>query len=313
MKTMDYVEALRIAATNAPQRHRARLQAHAELLESCPPDKRPNVVHALAALHPEYPWPGIPLTSAYPNAPYSYQARIILGESPAKATGLTASEAHRYLSDPISHKWTPAQWLVAEHKYDCLPRDVAVARWVIAAMADPPRRKALLRERVERGPGGATIRGAYWTRIDELTAKDLRPSIDSTFRAAAERLWKATERLLARDHEPLCAVPMWWRTYHRARLLTRASELIIEGREMGHCVGQYALCVKQGLSVIVAMNVSGYRSTVEFSHKGDLLLHKGPHNEKPHALCERALRVLISRIDRAEFMRMALKENATAP
>jgi len=305
MPMIDYPTILRQVALERTQYAR-RLEEHARLLERTPESKRDNVAHALAVLHPAYYswWKG-PIESVYPTAAPKYQARLILGMTPRQITGLHAAEAHQYLSGKWSRNGcSPASWLCVEAGIDCdSPRDVSSARWLIAVLSDPPRREALCRERIERLPNGTEIRGRYFDRTDELTARDLRPSVEATFRAAAERLWKRTERILAKDHLDLCAVPNWWRPLHCARLLLRAAELVVEGREMRHCVAQYSSLVKRGDCVIVALNVRGHRSTAELTRKGIVVQHKARDNQPPHLLCNKALLVLLRRCGLEEFPR----------
>jgi hypothetical protein len=106
-------------------------------------------------------------------------------------------------------------------------------------------------------------------------------------------MWKRAERDLARKGEPLAPEPRWWRPVRCARLLMSPGALVVEGREMDHCVASYVPAVKNKHVVIVALNVIGYRSTAEIDRqKVEVLQHKGKGNAAPPELCVRALKVL---------------------
>lgn len=260
-------------------------------------DARMGVV-AQASRHP------IPYGS-YPHAPEAIRARLVLGETPAQISGgLTRREAHRWLLN--APDVPPAEWLLytlgtdRSVLGDCAPRSVGVARWLLAVLSDPPRRRALLRSRTERGPHGEEATGRLVDHAGDLIDRDLRPSVEATFERAGRRLARAAARLAVRHREPLAAVPRWWRSARCARLLLSAADLTAEGRELDHCVGQYAGYVRAGKSVIVSLRVLGHPSTVEIDRASvRVLQHRGPRNATPHALCDRALTVLVRRWRRA--------------
>jgi len=299
------------AARLAPESK--KLREHAALLERVPESRRELVAAAIAVLTPQYTsvfggggfivdvaraLEGAP----YPSAPEAIRARVVLGESPSEISrGLTRAEAHRWLTEWPS--LSPALWLLSDYEdlaavgiLDA-PHDVACARWLIAVFSDPPRRSAMLREREER-VAGQVVRGRYADRTDELRASDLRPSVEDTYRAAAQRVSAEHLRLLERASkgERLAPVPRWWRPMRCARLLDTVGLLRLEGREMEHCVGSYAAAVHKQESVIVALDVCGHRSTAELSRDGKTCRqHKAKGNRAPNVLCTRALWVLMSR------------------
>lgn len=163
------------------------------------------------------------------------------------------------------------------------PRDIPTARWFVAVLRDPERLSALLREREGRGPHGERYTYRLVERADEIDHRDLAEGESTGVVTAFER---AAERMIE-DHvkkygdEPLAEPPEWWTPLPGARLLLTARELAIEGREMRHCVSGYAPYVKAGRSVIVALNIAGERSTVEFDRSGNVRQHRGVRNEKP--------------------------------
>jgi hypothetical protein len=291
----------------------ASLRRARRLLSRAPTQVRGKLAAALVALHPELGMLEMPATdpiaAAYPRAPARFQARVALGEAPAALLpGLSAREAHEALSlgyhDAVSY-------LLRDSPYVCKSsgvRDVAVARWILACLGDPPRRQALLRESFERGPHGEMIHGVLASRVDEITSEDLPRGVATgvavAFRSAAGRAWENWQREAETQHELLATAPTWWRPIRCARLLQSAAELVAEGREMGHCVASYAPYVRQGRSVVVSIAVpecknlfvGTLRSTVEIDrHCGLVMQHKGPVNDVPHELCAAALRVCLRR------------------
>lgn len=269
-----------------------------------PEHVRPRLLAAVGVIEPALrpvvgPHEG-PVCPAYPDAPPEIQARIAFGETPAQISGgLTSREAHRWLTACPS--LTPAESLLAGAGTDWTVDSVPVARWIVDVLHDPERREALLRKRSVRGPHGEQIVGSYADRLDELRVPDLRPSVEATFRAAGARMWKAAEKALQQRGEPLASVPRWWRPARCARLLVTGSQLVAEGQQMRHCVAQYAGYVRDGRSVIVSLAIRDghglvHRSTVEIDRStARVRQHKGPGNEAPSPLCQRALEVLSRR------------------
>jgi hypothetical protein len=300
---MDAIAVLRRAAERVTPKRARRLLEIADMLERAPAERRPAILDAAATLDPALQPLRPAGASMIPAAPPAYRtagskilARLVLGETPAQISGLTRREAHAWL---LTGPWlSPAEWLWHRHcpypqPFGLGARAVAVVRWILAALNDPQRRAALERERCERGPHGEEIRGRLLDRVDELIDRDLRPSVDATFTRAAQRRWKEAERLLARKREPLASPPRWWRPIRCARLLLSGADLIVEGKQLRHCVASYAPYVARGTSVIIALDVCGHRSTVEIDRSsGQVLQHRGPENAEPHALCVRALETL---------------------
>jgi hypothetical protein len=311
------------------------------------PDKRSAVAAALRILQPKYVGlPDVTTeeidraVTSYPRANREQKARLLLGDPPVKlAPGLTRAEAHEWLSQQPSH--VPSEWLLKRefktaaqklygddwgraqsniYGHPCghdersggavaeSVQHVEVARWILKMLSKKPTRDALCRERVERGPHGEEVHGSYWDRVDELRPADLRDSVDETFTRAAQRMQKSMERLLAKKSEPLAPVPAWWKPARCAKVLLTGPELMVEGKQMQHCVAGYAGYVKQGKSVIVRLEVperksQGYegptvwhRSTVELDRRtGRVIQHRGPQNRDPHPINVKALAVLLRR------------------
>lgn len=306
------------------------LRKHVSIIEKCPPDKRNAVAAALRILQPKYvALPGASevdkVVTGYPGATRQQTARLLLGDSPVKiAPGLTRAEAHEWLSQHPNQ--APSRWLL-QHEFktrrvspcgtiegerrpttyvDDSVQHVEVARWILKMLTKKPTRDALCRERVERAPHGEEIRGSYWDRVDELRPPDLRDSVDETFTRAAMRMQKSMERLLSKKSEPLAPVPAWWKSARCAKILLTGPELMVEGKQMQHCVATYAGYVKKGESVIVRLEVperkgrSGetvwHRSTVDLDRRtGQVRQHKGPQNREPHPINVKALNVLLRR------------------
>ena len=324
-----------------------------ETIDACSPQRQEAVIAALAqrevALRPLMPNLRArerildrATPYALPSRHIDISARLVLGETPAQITGLTNAEAHAYFSDrkhgvgieeppswlaigkgvwPVAGK----DWRLEVSIARCL-RTVPLARWLIAVLNDLPRREALLRKRSERGPHGETIDGAFIERLDELRDADLRPSVDETFDRAARRMWKATERAMAKKQAPLTVAPRWWKPARCAKILLSGADLIAEGRDMHHCAATYAGYVARGNCIVISLRVPFYnydrrtphctrlrggldnpsayrtavstwqRSTVEIDRKTlTVHQHKGPSNCEPHPICVAALEVLLRR------------------
>jgi len=297
------------------------------MLTRVPEGARARIAAALSVLHLElhpvffdgrYPAPTTPVAVAYPRAPLRFQARLVLGERPADLLpGLSAREAHEGLTLGFH---SSVDYLLRDAPVTMTlgsgVRDIRVARWICACLADPPRRQALLRESTERGPHGEWIRGVLASRVDEIEVEDLpcgsATGVAAAFRSAARRAWQRWQGEAETQHELLATPPEWWTPIRCARLLGSAAELVAEGRQMGHCVGSYSIYVKRGISVVVSIVVpdcrpecsgepraSGLgllRSTVEIErHTGKVLQHRGLGNGYAPDLCEKALRVCLKR------------------
>lgn len=238
----------------------------------------------------------------YPRARREIQARIALGERPAEILpGLTAREAHAAL---IAGVESAVKWILRDTPHRA--RDVPTARWIIACLTDAPRREALQRSRVERGPGGREIQGRLLDRIDEIRAEDLdlgpATGVEHAFERAAKRLFNAWSKENKDDSSQLAPVPAWWRPIRCARVLTTRAQLIEEHEAMHHCIVAYApvIAARECVCVSICVRARGqiHRSTVEFSPEGHVVhQHRGPGNAQPHALCVAALSTIQKRIE----------------
>ena len=346
--TMAYHEILLATAdelARAPKPQKAliaRLREAAATLEKVPEAKREKVAMALRVMEPRLvvlPDVGFvkhydfarwgqydkePLSEAYPKAPLEIQARLVLGEKTTAVTGgLTAKEAHEYLSDPppMGSRSNPASWLLARAELSYPDEQtrthtgvnikqlrlridsVPLARWLIDRWKDAAQRDALIKERVERGPHGEEVRGRFIDRVDELKDADLRPSVRDTFMAAGQRMATELEKELKKAHkqEPLAPTPHWWRSVRCATLLDRPKLIAAEGAEMKHCVANYVPYVRQQRSVLVSLRVRDklgmlHRSTVEINRQTlEVFQHRGIDNKEPHELNKRALTVMLRR------------------
>jgi hypothetical protein len=280
-----------------------RIRGYAVMIDRAPAARRRAIVEAIAELEPALTRlaPGREaLDASLPQYPVAraLRARLVLGRRPVDlAPGLTRAEAHAWLCSGAEH--SPGTWLAAQAgRYEPV-HSIAVARWLIAVMRDPPRRAAMERPRREILAGQA-IEGRYLDRVDELRDEDLHPSVEETYRRAAERLRARMEQTLRSTGAPLCAVPRWWRPARCARLLRTGPDLVREGRDLAHCVATYADAVRSGRAVIVGLCVLGQRSTVEIDpERLEVHQHCGRANKEPPALCVRAIDVLMRRWRRA--------------
>jgi len=291
-------------------------QGYLELIDRAPASRRHVILSALRLLYPGVWDVGgrsgvyqsrearcVRLHSIYPETTLDRCARILLGESPVQVSGgiLTRAEAHAWLAGGECRG--AAYWLCdvrgisaacnVQVSPDLLGKKVVL--WLVDRWRDPAQRASLLRVRDTRGPHGEMISGSYLERIDELRDRDLRPSVEDTYRRASMRLELAALRAMARAHAPLRAAPAWWRPIRCARILLTAAELAAEGRDLEHCAALYAEYVRRGESYVVALRVREHRSTVELNPHGAVLQHRGLRNVSPDPLCERALAVCLRR------------------
>lgn len=281
----------------------ADLKRYCDVIAAAPLSEHSRLLAAVCLLVPQVAhlvgeYRG-PLAPAYPDyGRCATTARIALGESPSQVTGLPRRLAHEYLSS-ASFSTTPTRWLLREvygvdHACEVV-RDVRVALWLCDRWRDPEQRESLLAHR-RAMVAGVPVEGRLIDRVDELRVSDLRPSVRDTYERAGKRLERQIQRTLSRETRPLRGEPSWWRPARCAQLLMTGPALVAEGKQMRHCVAGYAPYVRDGRSVIVAMSVRGERSTVELDPRTlDVRQHLGPQNTPPHHLCERALRVLLSR------------------
>lgn len=270
----------------------------ADMIDRAPPAARLRIAQALRIRHPEMVvLPAIRGSyegfSAYPDAPVSWQAEIVLGKTPAEVTGLTAREAHEYLSSAYSSGHSPrspAAWLLKDSSGAMLRiTSVPIARWYLQRIADPAQNEALMKEHVERGPAGEEIRGRFIDRIDELVESDLTPSVRKTFENASNRLRLEFEKEMLRpkNQQQLAPKPAWYTEQPGITLLDHGAQLVLEGREMKHCVATYIGKVRKGASTILAIRVPSedgqvLRSTVELNPKtAEVIQHKGVGNKPP--------------------------------
>jgi hypothetical protein len=292
-----------VAALVPDGRVRLRLEGYAYTLDRAPEHRRgvlltavAEVEDALAHLSP-HPGPSVtlPAHAGYPSVSVDIAARLILGERPVDlAPGLTRAEAHAWLCDGAPDV---GSWVLGRAGVPCDQSTVylRVALWLRDRWRCAEQRAALERPRRQM-IAGQLIEGSYLEHLDTLRPTDLRPSVEDTYRRAAERAGKALERALASKGEPLAPAPKWWQPVRCARLLLTGPDLVREGRAMKHCVATYAGHVRERETVIVGLCVLGHRSTVELGRaSANVRQHKGPGNSEPHELCKRALVVCARR------------------
>lgn len=332
--TTDYAKVLRETAAQLEQlpKPQKKLITHlreaAVILDKVPPAKQTLIATALRVLDPRLTaLPNVgtvredgrarhkPLSEAYPEAPIEMQARLVLGEKPASVTGLTAKEAHAFLSKRPELP-NPATWLVWEAldldrqkgaENDVLRQlhleSVPIARWLIERWRDPAQREAMLKYREERMADGQVIGGRYIDRIDELKEEDLRASVRDTYAAATVRLAKEIEKeaMRAKHQKELAPPPAWWQPIRCATLLDKPGLLAAEGKEMQHCVLTHSPGVRAKKRVIVALRVRDkegvvHKSTVELDRDTLAVIeHRGVANVEPSKISKDALKVCLKR------------------
>lgn len=324
-------EALQMVMAEALKPRSGYKRTVARILKA-PRDRQPFLIAALAIVNPDrfgaaaahlgfdYTWQlhGAMRVALphYPGADQHVAASILLGSSPAQALRgeLTNREAHEYLSEPPSGR-SAAAWLVTRHlplvDWPRIPVDlhIDVARWLIAALRDPERRKAVYKPREVRF-GDARMTGSLLEHLDDIRVDDLCGSVHETLRAAFVRM--ATASTGKAPDEPLAKLPDWLKPFEvrggrgellgTVRPLNTAAALISEGKEMSHCVALYAPEVARGGSFIVSVRSERARSTAQLcaSILGDglgqltnphpVLQHRGAGNCEPDVACGLLLR-----------------------
>lgn len=304
MSDLSQLVAVRDALANlsAARTQVKKLDGWIAKISLAPPEKHGHLLSAVRVLEPRLtclPTNNV-ICPAYPRAPRELQARIALGARPADVLlGLTAREAHEALSASATD---PVAWLLRDVSLTSRPRSVAVARWVLACLADPMRREALERARIGR-VAGEEVRGRATDRLDEIDPIDLvggnATGVDVALDAAGRRAYARWEAEASTRHEALASPPPWWRPIRCAQLLMSAADLAREGREMRHCVGTYAHHVRNKSGVIVSIAIRArygmHRATVYLSRSEPRVIEKhGADNASLDTLCERALAVCLN-------------------
>lgn len=214
-----------------------------------------------------------PIAPAYPDAERETARAVALGFSPRDVSGLTSSEAHRWLSE--GGDVTPATWLLQQSGIDAIARSVGVARWALACLSD------------DRAPA---LRARMLEHLDLVDPRDVTSEADGV---SVVELRGSMRR--ASTAHGLARVPEWHQRGRVLRCVTQLrepSELVRWGDRESHCVGMYADRVASGKSIIYAITVYDgqrmHRSTVEVGRMGREVQHQGKANTSPPELCRRA-------------------------
>lgn len=238
-----------------------------------------------------------PLLKGAPTADVA--ASLALGEHPTTiAPDLTRDEACEWVRQ--TEYTTPLEWLWAnvikrENVFSDVtsPKSIAVVRWVQQIMNDPPRRKALLRNR----PRSFRLRvaGPIVRRLEEIRACDIHKSPARTIEAAELRMieneWDGPDEL--------CEEKRWEKNLPSGvEVLRHYSSLKGEGLDMSHCVADYAKDVASKKCIIVSVTApDGSRSTAEIVN-GKIGQHVGRANASPTDSCVKLLNQAVDHIRR---------------
>lgn len=170
-----------------------------------------------------------------------------------------------------------------------------VAQWLQGVCKDRPRLEALFIER--KYPYlGRLEKYKIFDRINYIGDRDiegLNESVTKVFDRARKRHEREDlERCMGEDLDAVIGrIPSWWpndtiedlrgKGFIIKQLVT-PRQLLFEGRDMRHCVGEYCKNVRSGESYIVSMSSpEGIRSTVEFDCDGSIEQHKGYGDSRP--------------------------------
>ncbi len=264
-------------------------------------------------------------TCVFPKLSRAVQARIQAGEKPVDIFHgtLTKAEAH----DALTHGYVLAVPYLMRDVYRALGgqnvRDVTVARWLAAVIADPARLAALTREQARDDGAGYHFTDSYRHHIDDLCAEDIdngiKTGVPRAFQNSRDRMRRMNERVAAQQEEvarqaalagnrtgrrlvgkPIDLIPEWYVPVEGIEILTSREALDREGREMHHCVAGYNGYVQAGDCSILKIRTKSGKSTAEVRYKRRptepsvyhspihthtirVIQHKGPCNALPHA------------------------------
>lgn len=178
-----------------------------------------------------------------------------------------------------------------------------VARWIQGVCQDKSRFAALFTKRQSPHLGRLEEYRIY-DRLHYIEDRDIEKfgeSVTQLFdRARSRREKEEIEKHMSEGPDvPLGNVPPWWpeRVIDSLRdsgvtvkQLVTPRQLVDEGREMDHCVGDYLKAVRKGSSYIASISgPDGIRSTVEFRCDGSIRQHSGIGNSSPDTILLKAV------------------------
>lgn len=311
------------------QQRQAKRRARADAIKAlhgwqgCPQQARARILAALLPAQRAKAVLGLPaeadtdrlaaaLAPAYAGRiPLRLARRIALGERPVRLSGglLTAAEAHRWLmaGAPRPIAW----WLAGQLGVPSHP-SVAVVRWLAWLKANPERWAAALAERtlyIE----GELRRYSLLDLLPLISEQDLASGPGRGVQAVLDRLaarlqWEQLA-VLSKDTQPLAPAPEWaGRLPRGVRLLRSNAELVQEGLEMYHCVGDgaYAKRIARGEIFVLSVRSWHGRSTVTLSPDLEILEMTGPANGEPPP---RHIQLILAWLYREEFLRALCAED----
>ncbi len=163
------------------------------------------------------------------------------------------------------------------------------AKWLLAVCKDPERVASLVKPRTfATDAGGGRFISTYAKELDnrevprEALANPRRALADvyaeSISRDDSEALREFGNRLLHRT-------PAWWpKDIEGLKILSRATEMLAEGKQMSHCLGHAGQIydAKNGVALYGSITApDGERGTFEIKPNGALLQLFGPGNSPP--------------------------------
>lgn len=231
-------------------------------------------------------------TCVFPKLSRAVQARIQAGEKPVDIFHgtLTKAEAH----DALTHGYVLAVPYLMRDVHRALGgqnvRDVTVARWLAAVIADPARLAALTREQARDDGAGYHFTDSYRRHIDDLCAEDIdngiKTGVPRAFQNSRDRMRRMNERVAAQQEEvarqaalagdragrrlvgkPIDLIPEWYVPVEGIEILTSREALDREGREMHHCVAGYNGYVQSGDCSILKIRTKKGKSTAEVRYE----------------------------------------------
>ena len=249
------------------------------IIMGAPADKQMDIIKAFGILYPNLNITSKTATlvyESYPKVAANIAAKLMLNIPVGQE--LTKKERHLWLSEGANVD--QIAWVLRDTGLEA--RSMMVARWLLKVLNNPEQKELLYR---------TTRDGRLADHTIDLIPSDCQHGVREAIARREDRM--AVEEF---GKEKLCEPPPWVRRLGgRVKVLTTATALASEGRQMAHCVGGYASQVKSGNSIIVSIRAWGHRATVEYSRNKKLVQIKGKANSEASSLCKRLAELAIKK------------------
>ena len=109
--------------------------------------------------------------------------------------------------------------------------------------------------------------------------KLMEKSIDWHIEERKEAIKRAEAAAARNKLTKMALPPIPLPVYKGVRFLESAQDVLVEGADMGHCVGSYAKYGEQGRCYLFHVDYKGDKATAEVSNTGDIAQIHGPYNK----------------------------------